>query len=116
MILNRDNILKADDLKRETITIAQWGGDVIVSQFGGADRDIYDGKLLAISNDPTAMAGLRALVCSLALVDETGAKLFTPDDIDQLGKKSDEALTLIFTTAQKINGLGWQAEDDAKKN
>jgi hypothetical protein len=116
MTLTKSQILSADDLKKETVTVPQWGGDVIVSQFGASERDQYDGKLIAIGNDPKEIKGLRALVCSLCLVDDLGNKLFSPQDVEALGRKSDAALTSIYKVAQRLNGLGPEAQDDAEKN
>jgi hypothetical protein len=62
------------------------------------------------------LTNLRAKLVALTLVDASGARLFEVGDVDRLGLKSAGALEKVFVVAQRINGLGGQAEDDALKN
>jgi hypothetical protein len=47
---------------------------------------------------------------------ENGARLFEASDVDRLGLKSAAAIESVFAVAQRLNGLGAKAEDEALKN
>jgi hypothetical protein len=42
-------------------------------------------------------------------------RLFTDAEVAELGNKSAKALDRVFTIAQRINGIGTDAVDTAKK-
>lgn len=119
MSLTKDQILEANDLKNEAVNVPEWGGTVHVRTMTGADRDQFESSMVATLPDGTRktdMTNLRAKLVALTLVDANGSRLFDVNDIDRLGLKSAGALEKVFVVAQRINGLGGQAEDDALKN
>ena len=106
-MLTKDQILQADDLEKETVDVPEWGGVVIVRAMTGLDRDqfeqsIYDSN---VKSKKTNLDNIRARLCALTLVDESGALLFTLEDAKALGKKSAKALDRVFSVAQRLNGL-----------
>ena len=56
------------------------------------------------------------MLAAAAVVDETGARLFSDDDVTALTQKSAQALDRVFAVADKLNQLGGQAVEDAEKN
>jgi hypothetical protein len=63
VVLTKEQILSADDIKTETVLVPEWGGDVIVRGLSGVERDAYemavyrpDGKL---TNNPRSGFSLR---------------------------------------------------------
>ncbi len=113
-LLNRDAILSASDLKKETIAVPEWGGEVIVSCMTGTQRDAWEQSLVA--NKTTALANIRARLLVYALVDDQGNPMFTEKDIDALGKKSAAAIDRCVTVAQRLNRLTNEALEDLGKN
>jgi hypothetical protein len=119
MLLNKDQILEALDLKSEAVDVPEWGGSVLVRTMTGADRDAFETSMITVSLDGTRkpdMTNLRAKLVALTLVDEANNRLFDVADIPRLALKSAAALERVFDAAQRINGIGAAAQDDAVKN
>lgn len=115
--LNREAILKADDLKRESVDVMEWGGSVLVKQLTASERDRFESKLFVGDgiNRKVNQENLRAKLCALCIVGDDGKRLFTDEDVTALGNKSAGALNRVFEVAQRINGMGAEAVEEAKK-
>jgi hypothetical protein len=111
-ILTKDAILAADDLPREAITIPEWGGDVFVRTMSGTDRDAFETSLIAKEG---RMENVRARLVALTVCDASGERLFEDSEIALLGRKSARALDRVFSVAQRLNGIGAEQVDAAKK-
>jgi hypothetical protein len=59
---------------------------------------------------------LRATVCAMSIVDESGKRLFSESDIEALGRKSYKALDRVKTAAEKLNALTADEVDELEKN
>lgn len=106
-ILNKEQILAADDLPRETVTVAEWGGDVIVQGMSAEQVD----SLLGSGKDNNENFAIALLAASL--VDESGTALFTQDDIAELKKKNSIVLSRLAKICTKLNKLD---RESAEKN
>ena len=111
-ILSKDAILAADDLPRETVIIPEWGGEVLVRTMSGTDRDTFEASLLEKDG---RMENVRARLVALTLCDSQGDRLFDDSEIAALGRKSARALDRVFSVAQRLNGIGVDQVDAAKK-
>jgi hypothetical protein len=111
-LLTKDAILAADDLPRETVHVAEWGGDVFVRTMSGTDRDAFEASLLEKDG---RMENVRARLVALTLCDAQGDRLFDDSEIAALGRKSARALDRVFSVAQRLNGIGVEQVDAAKK-
>lgn len=119
MTLNKEQILEASDLKSVSIEVPEWGGSVLVRTMTGADRDAFEASMVIVNPDGTRipdMRNLRAKLVALTMVDEANNRLFDVSDIPRLAMKSSAALERVFEAAQRINGLGLKAEEEALKN
>lgn len=119
MKLNRDLILKANDLPIEPIEVPEWGGTVYVRTMDGSERDRFDATIIKRSrkDDTFDTAGLRADIVVLTVCDESGNLMFSDDDRMALLKKNAAVLDRICAKARKMNGiLDTEAVDDSKKN
>lgn len=114
-ILTKEQILKANDLKTEKVSVPEWNGEVYVRTMTGTERDAFDQSLVE-SKDKTNLANIRARLCALTVVDEKGGRLFDDKDIVDLGKKSSAALDRVFAVAQKLNGIGANNIEELAKN
>jgi len=113
-ILSKEQILQADDLRREQVVVPDWDGSVFVQTMTGIDRDAFE---LSLTKDGKAsIENMRAKLCARTIVDENGNRLFTEDDVEALGKKSGTALDRIFEVAQRLNGIGADAMEKLAKN
>lgn len=117
-LLTKSAILSADDLKTEDVEVPEWGGAVRVRAFSGRERDAFEASLVRGDGKDRKvdLTNMRARLVALTVVDETGQKLFTHEDVDLLGAKSGAALDRVFAVAQKLNGLSAADVEDLTKN
>ena len=114
-ILSRDAILKTDDLKKEIVSVPEWGGEVIIATMTGAARDAWEASLLN-SKKVVSLENIRARLVAATAIDEKGNQLFSDKDVDALGKKSASALDRCVKVAQKLNRLTETELEDLTKN
>ncbi len=115
-ILNKNDILNADDLPKELVEVPEWGGEVYVRTMSGTERDTFEATIMGEDYSERNYRNVRATLCSLTMVDEEGNRLFTDNEVGALGKKSAAALQRVFNVAQRLNGLSNEDVDDLAKN
>ena len=114
-MLKREEILSKTSLKTKTLTIDEWGGDIIVSEMSGTNRDIWE-QALQKRDVVGNIISPRAKLIAFTVVDEKGKRIFNDDDIDSIGKLSSSSLEKICLVAMSLNGLGSDDIEKAKKN
>jgi len=119
-MLSREQILKANDLKTETVAVPEWGGEVLVRMMTGTARDKFEEQMFGggrkKGKPEMSFDNIRARLVAAVVVDEAGNLLFEPADIVELGKKSAAALDRIFSVAQQLNGFTKKDIDELAKN
>lgn len=107
-LLSRDAILSASDIKTEDVHVPEWGGTVRVKGLTAAQRDVFESQALDMRGKSVSvnMAGIRALLASMAIVDEGGNPLFSKKDVAALGDKSGAALDRVFEAVTRLSGIG----------
>lgn len=120
MILTRDAILAASDIRSERVAVPEWGGEVLVGTMSGAARDEWEQSLItrrpgSTKTEPN-LANVRARLVAATVVDENGARLFSAEDAEALGRKSSAALERVCKVAQRLNGLGDADLEELKGN
>ena len=114
-ILTKAQILAANDVKRIKLEVPEWGGEVYISTMTGTARDEFETGIL--SNAKGGKVGnARARLAAATITDEAGNLLFTADDIDALGLKSQLALDRVVSESQKLNKLTNADLEEAEKN
>lgn len=110
-MLNREEILKAKDLKTAVVAIPEWNGEVTV-------RELTANRAMALSqrvkeDDKQSMI----LWVTASVIGEDGNTLFNDTDEDRaiLGQMSAAAIIRIGKKAIELSGLG-DAEVEAIKN
>ncbi|MGO4154341.1 hypothetical protein [Cupriavidus sp. YAF13] len=112
-ILTKDAILAAADITTEDVLVPEWGGSVRVAVMSGRARD----KFIALQGDgKAAYSEFQARVLVAAVVDEAGQPMFTEADVEALRDKSQPVLDRLVAVSMRLNGLGSQAVEEAKKN
>ena len=114
MLLTREAILKASDLKTQDVNVPEWGGSVRVSCMTGAARDAWEQSL--VKGGKATLENVRANLVAATVVGEDGKPLFTSADVAELGSKSAAALDRVCKAAQKLNRLTDSDLEDAKGN
>lgn len=113
-LLSKSSILSADDLKHEDINVPAWGGSVRVRAMTGTERDEF--RALTADADSTRIGMFAAALLVATLVDESGERLFSANDMAALQAKSASSLDGPAMVAMRLNGLGGGAVEDAEKN
>ncbi|MGH7206891.1 MAG: hypothetical protein ACREI2_11865 [Nitrospiraceae bacterium] len=106
MSLTRAQILASRrDRKPVRLEVPEWGGDVYVRVLSAADQ-------MAISDElpPTEVPIQILLHC---LVDESGERIFTDGDQDELAKEDFPIIMRVFSFVAKLNGLSTKELDEA---
>lgn len=80
----------------------------------GTERDAFESGLVA-KDGQRDLANLRARTAVAAIVDESGARLFSETDTALLGGEVGRRLDRLFEVAQRLNGVGPAAQDTLVK-
>jgi hypothetical protein len=96
-ILNKQQIIDANDLPRETVSVPEWGGDVIVQGLSAAQAE----ALVKATKDDSQAFAINML--ALSLVDESGVPLFDIDSVVALKAKNTNVLTRLVKVCTRIN-------------
>jgi len=116
-LLTRSAIFEAVDVVTETVEVPEWGGSVRVRGLTGKERDIFEQNSLRRNKKGDMelnMANMRARLVAFCTVDENGERIFTDDDIAELGRKSAAPLERIAKVAQRLSGMGDSAKSEAQ--
>jgi hypothetical protein len=114
-MLTRDEILSKAVLKRETVTVPDLGGDVILQEMSGTQRDAWEQSLQSRDKQGN-LVNARAKLVVATLVNEDGTRMFSDDDVDCVGEIPFSVLDRICDVALRLNHLRPQDVEEAKKN
>ncbi len=116
MLLTRESILAAQDIKSEDVEVPEWGGSVRVRMMTGSERDGVLAKLVGAADTGERGTRYRGALLAACLVGEDGVALFGPDELAHLGSKSAVALDRVFKVAERLNDASPAAVEGAEKN
>lgn len=113
----RDQILAAEDIRKEIVEVPEWGGIKIeMRSLTGGDR----ARILETSVDALGNVSLTRvypeMVIASAFDPETGERVFDDSDKDGLMAKNAVAIDRLAVTATRLSGLNEEAVDEAGKN
>ena len=117
----RDQILGADDLGYEDITVPEWGDIVVrIRELTGTERGIFEKSISKVSSNPDGTTNveleaqnLRVQLCALTMVDGDNKRLFADHEVYKLGDKSAKALQRVFDVSAKLSGISDDSVEDA---
>lgn len=117
-MLTRDQILNAQDIQTEEVSVPEWGGTVLVRALDGEERDALEASMIQGKgkNAQVNLKNLRAKLAARSMVDEKGKRLFEDGDIPALAKKSAAALNRVYEAAQRLSGITPEDVDELTKN
>lgn len=104
MNLSRDEILAADDIKRQPVKVPEWkkGGEVMVRGMNARERGEFE-KIGLLPDGRKDPAGVREWAVAACTVDENGVALFTAKDVKALGEKACGPIERIFAQAMELS-------------
>lgn len=117
-LLDRAAILGADDLPLEVVEVPEWGGSVKVIGLTGTQRDAFEASVVQRNgkNKTMNLRNVRARLVSMTVVDAENKRIFGPQDVDELGKKSAAALDRVFSKAQELSGISVDDVEELTEN
>jgi hypothetical protein len=116
--LNKDQILKADDLPTEIVPVPEWEGEVLVRGLNGTERDEFEASTITMRGPQGRQqavpdtANIRAKLVARCVIEDDGTPMFTQQDVHALGQKSSAALDRIFEAAARLSGI---SKDDLEE-
>lgn len=118
MVLDREAILKANDIEKREVYIPEWGGSVYVRGMTGRERDQFEANIIRQRgrNTEINMKNARAKLVVMCTVDQEGNRLFTDADVALLSEKSAKALDRIFVVAQELSGITREDMEELTEN
>ena len=104
--LTKDEILAAP-LATEVVPTPEWGGEVVVRELTGEQRDAFENSCFVGRGKDRQdnFRNLRARLVALSIVDEAGAPMFSEAEVAALGKTGARALDRVFAAALALSGL-----------
>jgi len=97
--LTRDQILTAHDIHGEWLDVPEWGGSIFIR------RVSFEGlKEIAVDVDNGVHSGT-ALLIHCIVDPDTGAPLFTLDDVAALRQKDALVFIRVVDKANEVNAL-----------
>lgn len=114
-ILDRTKALQAQDLNSERVSVPEWGGDVLVWQMPEKRRNEFD-RWNKEQCDKSDYSLFNARLAADTVGDESGATLFTHEDIPALLEKSSVVLRRLASVALRVNRMRKEDDEDAVKN
>jgi hypothetical protein len=108
--LSRDAFLAATTLPTEMVPIPELGGVVQVRGLSAAGRDTFEKSMWVKKGKARElnMANIRARLVALCVVDESGQRTFSDEDVEALGQVRADIVDRLFAVAQRLSGLGDQ--------
>ena len=110
--LTREDILRTDDLKRVSVPVPEWGGDVWLWELTAAERAGFEDAVAAAADKASSGVGVLVTLLRATVRDADGKPLFTEADRDAMGGKSGAVLMRLADRAMKLNRL---TDEDAKE-
>lgn len=117
-MLSKKDILAVSDIKCEEVEVIEWGGSVMVYGLTGKQRGELEASVVEMRGQTQIMhlQNLKVLMCSMAIRDENGARMFDSDEVDELGAKSTQALERVYDVAQRLSGMSTTEVEKLSKN
>lgn len=110
-MLSKGAILAADDIRIKTVDVPEWGGTVGIRVISGTDRDKFEQ-----SYSDKDMGNFRIRFLAASLCDEHGGRLFTDEDVEELGRKSSLVINRLFAVAFAHSAFSGEAVDELGKD
>lgn len=103
-------------IPRRTVTVEDWGGDVVVRGMTGTERDEFDLKMGDLKKTGAKARSIRAAALVRLLIGEDGKPLFTDADVGWMSSGSSRPLSHLWDVAAELSGITERATKDAEGN
>ncbi len=111
----RDQILNADDIKKESVEVPEWGVTLEVRGMSGGDR----ARILETAVDAMGNLSLQVVYPEIVIATTydpaTGERIFDYGDTEAILAKNALAVDRIASVGMRLSGLGDAGVADAGK-
>lgn len=118
-MLTREQLLDhaRDRLLRESVDVPELGGEVMLWEMTGAERNGYDAALSKLGKSADLDDTWRTLLLVRAIKNEQGEPMFTTADVGRLGEALPaRAIPRLWAIAARLSGLTIEDVEDLRKN
>ena len=117
--LSREQIL-GTPLPSEVVDVPEWDGKIILRGLSARDRDEYEQSLLEVGRDGTTRVkrhhdNVRASLVVRCIVDDNGERLFTDEEVSEVGKLDGAVVNRLWQKARELSGMGEEAEETGRR-
>jgi len=115
----KEEILSANDLPLEKLSIPEWGKDVWIRSMTGEQREEFEDALDKYRNKDGELVrkGIyRAMLAVFVVCDENGKLIFSESDAVALSRKAVKPLMRIQAKANQLNSLTAADVEAIEKN
>jgi hypothetical protein len=105
--LSREAIFAAKDLDTVEVEVPEWHGTVMIRGLTGRERDDFEASMMERRGKHMVpnVANVRAKLIVKCVIDESGKRVFTDQDANEMGEHSAAAVNRIYEAASKLSGL-----------
>jgi hypothetical protein len=105
-------------LKIPTATVKVAGIDGLVSLRGltAGERDQWEQYVYSERDIKKGVKNIRASLVVRCITDETGSRLFTDDEIAEIGAMPASVIDKLYEHCQRLSGLGAKDAEELEKN
>ena len=114
-ILTKAQILAANDKKLVEVELngdGEWGGSVMIRVMSGSERDRFESDFVGGNK---TVENVRAKLVAKCVCDADGVRLFSEDEVPQLGEKSAAVLDKLFAACMRHNRFTKEDVDELGK-
>lgn len=114
MGLSKSDILNANKLPKEVVSVPEWGGTVTVKTLTGRERDAFEQDMVEQTKGSAKvrMVNIRAKLCARAMIGDDGNRLFSDKEVDKLGDLNCVPLDRVYEVASRLNKLSEEDIDE----
>jgi len=111
-LLSKEDILN-QPLATEDVDVPEWGGIVRVRELTAKER-LELGRSFRQSDEAGQLATYTSLAVGMALVDETGDRLFDNEEMNKLLESSGVVINRLYDVVSRLSGLKSNSEAAVK--
>lgn len=120
MALTKQDILKVKDSVLERVDVPEWNGEVFLRSITASERGQIEAAAASFreskGKDSSFARTFTVKIVALSLCDESGARLFSDDEVAQLGQKNARVIARLAEQAQRLSGFSKEDLDELEKN
>ncbi len=112
MLLTKEQVHNANDLRHEIVDVPEWGGEVKIRAMPTSDRIEFEKKQATCKTELESIVNLLIYT----IVDDDDKRIFNDGDFDLLAEKSAIVLVRLFEIAINLNTLTNAKMEEKAKN